>query len=300
VTVFAVLAHDDPELLARLVARLAPHPVVVHVDGRHALTPFRAALHRHPHARFVEHGRVRTNWGGWSLVDAVMRVYAEALPSMTRHEQVVLLSGHCYPLRPVDEIVAELRDAPRPLHLRGVAYSAVGDVSRTRRWHVYDLFPVRQRGWRRIVHGVPRKVAQAITARLPERRLDESDLALGSHWSVLTREVIEDVVVPALDDLRPRLRWTASPEETFFPTAVHRSPASALTQHGGLDAHDGDSVARYANVHLLDDSMVKTYDLADADAVTASRALFVRKVSTARSGALLDLLDERAGWSPGT
>jgi hypothetical protein len=290
-TVFAVLAHDDPEMLARLSARLAPHRVFVHIDARRPLAPFAAAVRSQPHVQLIP-DRVTVNWGGLSQVDATMRLYREIVTQVEPSEQIVLLSGHCYPLHPVADIVRALDEASNRLHLRGVRYSEIRDRTRTRRFHFYDQFPVRQSGIRRIAYAVPRKLLQAVAPLLPRRIPGEEGFVLGSQWTVLTADAITTAVIPAYESLRRRLRMTFAPEEIFFATAIFSSPYAADTQEGRASEYAGERMAGYPNLHLLDDSMVKTYTLADWPEIAASKAAFVRKVSTAASAALLDAIDE--------
>ena len=296
-TTFAVLAHDDPALLSRLCARLAPHPVVVHIDARRPLAPFRDALARIPSARLVENDRVTVNWGGWSQVEATLRLYREIVDAAApaqNDEQIVLLSGHCYPLHPVDEIVARLRVPGRPLHVRGVAYTELEDRSRTRIRHYYDTFPVRQAGIRRLLYAAPRKITQLTAPLLPRRFDGEDALVVGSQWTVLTVGAVRDAVLPAAPAWRPRLRRTFAPEETFFPTVVLRGPTAHQTQDGGLSAYAGERTADYPNIHLLDRSMTKTFTLEDLPELEGSPMLFVRKVDSRASAGLLHALDRRA------
>lgn len=292
-TTFAVLAHDDPQLLARLCRRLAPFPVVVQLDARRDRAPFVQALAEISNAR-LSPSRVRANWGGWSLVEATLALYREVLPGLPDDEQVVLLSGHCYPLRPVEQIVAELDAAPRRLYLRGAPYPSFSDHARTRFRHFYDVFPVRQTGYRRILAGVPRKIAQRVSRLFPRTIPGEDQFVLGSQWSVLTAGAIRDAVLPAAQRYRRLLRHTEAPDEMFFATAILRSPFASQTQDGGVGAFLGEKTADYANIHLLDRSMMKTYTLEDREEVASSSMLFVRKVDSSRSAGLLDELDRRA------
>lgn len=292
-TTFAILAHDEPELLARLCERLAPYPVVVHIDGRRDRAPFVAALAPLKNTRIAPVA-VTTNWGGWSLVEAVLALYREVLPGLPDDEQIVLLSGHCYPLRPVEEIVSELDSAPKRLFLRGAPYHDFADQSRTRLRHFYDVFPVRQQGVRRIVYGIPRKIAQRIAPLFPRTVRGEDQFVLGSHWSVLTAGAIREALLPVAEDYRRLLRTTASPEETFFPTAILRSSYAEQTQEGGVGAFAGEKIADYPNIHHMDRSMTKTFTIDDLDEILASPMPFVRKVDSTRSASLLDELDRRA------
>ena len=300
-TTFAVLAHDDPALLARLCARLAPHPVIVHIDARRSLAPFRDAVAHLPTVRLVEQGRVTVNWGGWSQVEATLRLYREIVggapggDEKDDDEQIVLLSGHCYPLHHVDEIAARLRAAERPLHVRGVAYTELEDRSRTRMRHYYDAFPVRQTGIRRLLYAAPRKLTQLAAPLFPRRFDGEELLAVGSQWTVLTVAAVRDTVLPPAPVWRRRLRRTFAPEETFFPTVVLRGVTAGSTQDGGPSPYAGERTADYPNIHLLDRSMTKTFTLDDLPELEESRMLFVRKVDSRASAELLDALDRRAG-----
>lgn len=295
--VFAVLAHDDPAMLLRLVRRLAPHPVVVHVDARHPQALGSDALRRQEHVRFVE-DRTTANWGGWSQVEATMRLYRAIVPTVPATEQIVLLSGHCYPLRPVDELVATLgADPERPLFVEAVAYREVQDRTRTRLVHPYDVFPVRQTGVRRVVSAPPRKAWQALARRFPRSALViEDELYLSSRWVVLTAGCVTEVLEPALERLRGPLRHTFAPEEVFAATAVMNSPARAATQTGGPVPYRGEWVSDYPNVHVLDPLMVRTFTELDWPTVAGGDALFVRKVSSDRSAALLDRIDRELLW----
>lgn len=295
---FAVLAHDDPQLLARLCRRLAPYPVIVQIDGRRAREPFVHALADLPHVR-LSAARVKTNWGGWSVVEATLALYREALPGLRDDDQIVLLSGHCYPLRAVEQIVDELDASPARIFLRGAGYDSFEDHTRTRFRHFYDLFPVRQRGYRRILYGSARKIAQPVSRLFPRTIPGEDRFVVASQWSVLTAGAIRHAVLPAAAHYRRLMRWVEAPDEMFFATAVLQSPYAAQTQEGGVGAFRGDKTADYANIHLLDRSMAKTYTLADLDEVTASSMLFVRKVDSARSASLLDELDRCAGITAG-
>ncbi|MBO1737183.1 beta-1,6-N-acetylglucosaminyltransferase [Leifsonia sp. TF02-11] len=284
-------------MLARLGRRLAPYPVVVHIDGRRDRRPFADALAGIENVRISE-SRVTTNWGGWSLVEAILALYRDSLTGLSDEEQIVLLSGHCYPLRPVAEIVAELDAPPKRLYLSGAPYHDFADQSRTRFRQFYDTFPVRQTGYRRILYGIPRKLVQRVSRLFPRTIPGEDQFILGSQWCVLTAAAIREAVLPAADHYRRLLRTTQSPEETFFPTAVLRSPYASQTQEGGVGPFRGEKVADYANIHLLDRSMTKTFTLDELDEIVRSSMPFVRKVDSVRSASLLDELDRRAGVLP--
>ncbi|WP_414172435.1 beta-1,6-N-acetylglucosaminyltransferase [Clavibacter tessellarius] len=108
-SVFLIYTFREPELLARTIRRLAPHPVVVHVDRKVDQAPFVAALAAEDRDR-VEFlaDRVRVNWGGYSQVEAIRRLVAAGIARARPEEHLVLLSGQDYPIRPVAELEAML------------------------------------------------------------------------------------------------------------------------------------------------------------------------------------------------
>lgn len=123
---FAILSHNEPQQLLRLVKSLnamfgAP-PIVCHhdfsqCDLHQALFP--------PNVRFV-HPHIVTRWGHITVPLSALR----ALNLLRKHDQLdwfVLLSGSDYPVRPADEIVADLSNTNYDAFLdnREILYRAV-------------------------------------------------------------------------------------------------------------------------------------------------------------------------------
>jgi hypothetical protein len=104
---FLLLVHDNPSHVDWLSRRLAPHEVYLHVDAKAPMHRFRQTVAA-PHVTPVE--RVDVAWGGFSIVSATMHLLEAALASDAEH--FVLLSGACFPIRPIDELVEHLRSAP--------------------------------------------------------------------------------------------------------------------------------------------------------------------------------------------
>jgi hypothetical protein len=104
---FAILSHNEPEQLLRLVTTLntmfgAP-PLVCHHDfNKCSLNEARFP----PNVRFV-HPHIITRWGNITMALAALRAFS----LLREHDQpdwFVLLSGSDYPVRSADEIVADL------------------------------------------------------------------------------------------------------------------------------------------------------------------------------------------------
>jgi hypothetical protein len=287
--VFGILAHDDPPLLARLVERLAPHPVVLHLDARSPVGPFPPL----PSATWVT-DRVAVRWGGFSVVRATARLYAAALAIADPLDHVVLLSGRCYPARPVAEFVAHLADAPHRQHCRAARLldgtPAAGQV--TKRW-LFDAVPAgcgplrlaRAALRRGIATAAPRRSATSFAPLVP---------VAGSQWTSLTADCVKDLLSMAAEPgvARP-FRHTQAPDETFFQTLLWNSRWREETADPALADRAGRVTADFSNHHYVDHSLKGIRTSVDLDAVLRSEQYFVRKVDSTGSADLLDALDAR-------
>lgn len=287
--VFAVLAHTEPELLARLVDRLAPHSVVVHVDARVPVAAFEGL----PRTVVVS-DRVPVRWGGFSVVEATVRLYRAALAIAGPDEHIVLLSGQCYPARPLSEFAAHLASVPFRQHCRvGLLVDGTPSAAQImRRWY-FDHVPA---------GGGPLRLTRAAVRRgvavvAPRRRT--SDFApwvpvAGSQWTALTADCVKDLLSMAADKrVRAVFRHTQAPDETFFHTLLWNSRWRAEVEDPELRPRGDRVTADFANYHYVDRSLKGIRTLTDLTAIEESRMFFVRKVGSAASADLLDALDSR-------
>jgi hypothetical protein len=104
---FAVISHNDPEQLLRLVKTLnavfGTPPIVCHHDfSQCAVDEARFPAN----ARFV-HPHIVTEWGDITLSLAALRAFS-VLKKYGQPDWYFLLSGSDYPVRPADQIAVEL------------------------------------------------------------------------------------------------------------------------------------------------------------------------------------------------
>jgi hypothetical protein len=284
---YAVLAHQDPDMTRRLAAELAGHPVIVHVDAKSDITPFTQI----PGIRLVQ-DRVPVHWGGFSVVEATLRLYRDTLDEIGGQPDaaIALLSGSDLLVRPIAEFEHYVASASWSEHIRAVpmfdGFRPLANRLR-RRW-CFDLVPPRAGGWRGRRNAVIRR---AIATGLPRRRLAlYRDLtpAVGSQWTLLTRECLTDVLPTALDPSYQRLfRHTYAPDEFFFATLVHSSRWGARTQFGGLEDRGTKKPTDFSNFHYVDPSLAVWLGAADAPRIAASGAFFARKVRSSDADDLL-------------
>lgn len=113
-----ILAHDDPRQVQRLIGALAGIDLFLHCDAR---TPDDVCMAMtrgtdHPITLLPRRRTVRTSW---SLVAAELSGLEEAV-ARTAAEHIVVMSGSCYPLVSVPELLDRLSGC-RGESLMGVA-----------------------------------------------------------------------------------------------------------------------------------------------------------------------------------
>ncbi|WP_369246700.1 beta-1,6-N-acetylglucosaminyltransferase [Streptomyces sp. R41] len=288
--VFAVLAHTEPELLPRLVERLAPYPVVVHVDARSPGDDF-AGLPRTTYIR----ERVAVRWGGFSVVRATLALYRTALRFTQPSDHIVLLSGQCYPARPVEEFAAHLASAPFRQHCRAATVlddtAAAGRV--LKRWY-FDAVPTGP-GLTHLPRALLRRGISEMAPRRTPSVFGDIEPMAGSQWTALTADCVADLLGKAEDRRWENLfRTTLAPDEMFFHTLLWNTGWRNEVEDPVPRPRAGRVTADFTNFHYVDRLLKGTRTLAELPAIEGSRMFFVRKVGSLQSAGLLDALDTRS------
>ena len=143
---FVVIAHEYPRQFARLVERLSPYPVIVHINARFDRPPFEDAVAHLDNVTFLPTAeRVKINWAGYSLVRALQALIKHAVVRTQPHDHIVVLSGHpTAPLRPGRGLRASTSaTVPFRQHIRYFDVALSDDHYRraTSRRHYRDLAP---------------------------------------------------------------------------------------------------------------------------------------------------------------
>ncbi len=100
---YLILAHKNPEQLARLISRLSTTDAIfyIHIDKKVPFYPFRDALKDLPAAkiRFVK--RENSNWGTFGMVQASINGIKQIVGDSAneKFDYLILLSGQDYPLK---------------------------------------------------------------------------------------------------------------------------------------------------------------------------------------------------------
>lgn len=290
---FLVLAHADPAHLARLIQALDwRSDFFVHVDAKTDIRPFLARTW--PASVHFLADRVAVRWGGFSMVTATLRLLQACLATGDDHLRLVLLSGACFPIKPVRQLHDHLAADParEQMHLADLAGAPQDIVERVTRYWWFDRFDVVAKSARPLNLA---RIALRKTMHLgstPFRKsiapalYDGRRLAFGSQWWAVStpsarRLIAAATASPWLDDL---LATSLAPDEIYF----HSLAASLPEFRANFVPYHGSGVAELANLHHIETSLTKTFTLADFDDLARSDRFFVRKLSSARSTPLVD------------
>lgn len=300
-SVFLVYTFREPELLARTIRRLAPHQVVVHVDSKVDQAPFLAAVAAEDRGRveFLD-DRVRVNWGGYSQVVAIRSLVRAGIARARPDEHLVLLSGQDYPIRPVDELEAMFAASGGRQFLRyfEIAGSDGKYTSQVDRRYHRDLALLSTRTTdprlRRVRNAAIRVLETASRAAGPLRPPAGLRVAHGVTHFAMTADFAAHLEESVTPDIERYFRRVFVAEEKFYPSLAGASSRGGETGGplpGGFEPYAGPGNWRYANLHHIDTTLTKVYTADDWSEVAASRAFFLRKLESGRSGALLDRID---------
>ena len=195
-------------------------PVMIHCDRstpREDYENFVDSLSDVPRVSFVE--RVRVDWGTWTLVEATLCASDALLAAHPEVQHVLLASGSCLPLRPIEELLNHLAEHPETDFIESV-------TTRDVRWTVggldeerfYLRFPFSWRRHRRLFDryvqlqrrvGFRRKIPQGLVPHL------------GSQWWCLTRRTLQNILRgPRRKEFDRYFRRVWIPDESYFQTLV--------------------------------------------------------------------------------
>jgi hypothetical protein len=290
-TVFLIEAHIDPEHVARLVTRLKPHPVYIHLDAKTSFSPDWQSIE----ATFVGQ-RYPVHWGGYSQVRAELQMLREAVGGEPEAKKFVLLSDACYPIKPVEELCAmfsadgdfnyiRFADMRRSEHLRGQIY---------RRHYRDPLVASTLANYSKFTRFANKAMCRSIEqiARLIPYHWPLTLVPyFGSTWCALSREAAEHIIESI--DLHPEIesayQKSFAPDEQVFQTIIGNSKYSQKSFGEVMMKERG--LYQTANLHIIDKSLRKWFDVDDFEEIRSSDKYFVRKVGTSKSTKLLDRID---------
>jgi len=289
---FIVLAHREPDQVARLASRLAPHRVWLHVDAgapAERFARFCDAIDALPSVRLLP--RHRSVWAGWGLVAAALEGVRAALGAPDGPPgHVMLLSGQDYPLRSAEAI--------------GAFFAAHPDTTFLPHWKLPSSLWGRHGGMDRVrFRQVPwrgRRLVLPVPRRLPDGIAPYG----GSMYWALSAAAARELL--AMCERRPELvgfyKRTWIPDEMFVPTLIMNSPARERVADEALTYIRWPDPGGRHPALLAADDLDPLLDAAQGPSDVGGRArakLFARKFDAAVAPEILDRLDAAAAATPG-
>lgn len=281
---FIVLAHRQARQVLRLIGRLAPAPIFLHLDAGARADVYRDLLahaDRCPSLRFLP--RTRSAWASWGIVEATLSGLRAAHVLGVDH--AVVLSGQDYPLVPACEICAFSRahrdqSFVASWELPWSRWGADGGMERIR----YRHYPVRGRRFR---VPVPRRFPSGVKPYG------------GSTYFMVSRAAIGDllVFVKSRPDVARFYRRVWIPDEMFIPTALLNSQSRDAVVDENLWYMDWPPTGGKHPKVLRSSDAAALLAAAGTESSMGGRArakLFARKFDADIDSSILDVLDEHA------
>ena len=267
---FAVLSHEQPTQIARLVRTLNQlfndPPISIHHDQ--SKSNLKAQLPRSQSTHVVG-DHTTTEWGRFSLVDATI----DALKLMRERtglpDWIFMISGSCYPVKPSSTFFNHLEATSHDAH---IGHELIEPSNIKRPWH------------------------QVCCDRYLNSEHNPFNAVFpcyaGPQWFHANRKIIEYLI--NFYDRNPLLRQYyisleeregfVVPDESYIQTVLGNNFSLSLSQdikhHVDWSGPDG---------------RPKTLNHDDLEALRASDCLFARKFEHVYSTQLLDALDQEIG-----
>jgi hypothetical protein len=302
--IFLVYTFQDAEHLRELVEALSPYEVIVHVDAKVDLSPFAAAVEHCTNVRMLQ-DRVQVNWGGYSQVRAIRALVRKGLEFANDDDYLVLLSGSDYPLRAVDELVAHLVEHGGRQFIRAFEISTSEEKYRRQvdRRHHRDMRFLSTRTSNRVLRKARNGIIRLIDGPLSTKRSPVPPDGLrighgGTHFAVTAACLRE---MEAL--VTPEVEWYFAaifcPEEKFYQSLIMRTRFASATPASGFEDYVGPGNWRYANLHLIDPTLIRVFTEEDWRQVASSDKFFIRKIVTGPSTGLRSKIKTERLTAPG-
>ena len=293
---YLILAHADAEHLKRLIRCLNEScDIYLHIDAKADLDDFKECITEKN--VFVVQDRVSVAWAGISIIDATIKLIESAVNSGEDYSHLVFLSGADYPIKKASYIQEYLNCHANQEFIKFF------DMRESPDHHLKLVF---QKWFKEPFYRGQIK-SLVILDKIFRRGLNSLNLKnnwdhhitpyFGSNWIALTLECSKYVL--DYHNNNPEFyamnKLTFSSDEHYIQTIVGNS--KFVETSTGPTQFIGEGTYYFANLHIIDPSLSKWFRLEDYEQIERSDKLFVRKVSTKESQALLDKIDEEILFS---
>jgi len=263
-----ILAHKNPEQLARLIKRLSHRSsdFYIHLDKKVDIDDFRY-LEKLENVSFIKN-RVKCNWGGNTLSIGILTSMEEILNSGIAYDFINLVSGQDYPIVSANEFYNYFRDK------KGYNFISYDDdknsqwwkqaKQRYERYHFTDFNFTAKYFFERIFNFVA-----------PKRKFPSQLEVFGGSkatWWIISRACAEDIIATLAQNntLNNFLKYCWGTDELVIPTLILNSKHKSKTINNNfryIDWSEGNahpkmlSAADYENIITSDNFLARKLDL---------------------------------------
>ncbi len=270
-----ILAHEAPESLLRLVARLQHEriSIFIHLDRKSA-DIFDWQYLENKGANLISTRKV--NWGGMSICLAALDLLKLARKQQS-FQTYSLISGRDYPVKHINQIVLDLDQTD----------SNLIDFWHDERpnWHKrFERYYFQDFRLRRLLNAAALRMAHI----LPKRKVPQGiSIYFGWTWWTLQNNGVE-AILRFCDERPDVMRWyeyMRIPDESFFQTALNNSDISPNLSR---------AIRRYF-IFIKGSSHPKIINHNDVDDALSGQYWFARKVDHVERNDVLDKIDQLLG-----
>lgn len=291
---FIILAHYQPDHLARLVKRISTpwNTIFIHIDKKSNIKKFKSLVEEKENIIFVdEKRRVNVSWCGFSTVKAILNMIDMARQHQRDFDRYCLLSGTDYPIKNTEEIFKGLKNDTEFIFVG----SKMSDRS-TSNTHAHFI---------KYYHfdDTPLLKTLRLSARLWRRPYGKIELYHGSQWFCLSKQAVEYALdfINRNPDYMRYMKYTHCSDEIFFTSIIKSSPYSDKISFDFEREISRSSFYshRELGIHYIDwdnpsnnDCSPRVLTMLDKDSLQNTNALFARKFDQNESFYLLDYIDK--------
>ncbi len=311
---YLILAHNQPQQLARLVGRLNQPNVwfFIHIDKKSKdKESIATALFGYGNVKIISEYDV--NWMGFNMVRSTIELMRLACASGVDFKYFVLMSGQDYPIKSNSYINKFFGERDNDF----ISFAKINDSpdnykNKVRYFHYYDFAYSNPRNRKKIpllvylYYGIHKHVMKHV----PKRRFYKNfEPYFGSQWFALTVGTVK-YILDFISTNRAYLRfmkYTEGPDETFFQTIILNSERRENVygydrfvqwdkiKKIGEHFTQGYSSLRYMDWSDRGPNMPKPaiLDSGYFETLVDSPDLFARKVDENASADLLDKIDRK-------
>lgn len=268
--------HTNPDQLGRLVSRLKHKDVdiFVNVDAKADIEVFKQYV---ADAYFLNN-RVEVTWGRFSQLEQILNSFEEIVSFSTNYSHVLFLSGQDYPIIPISEIIAFLKNnnAKSFIDYYKLGKDDWSNLMR-KRFEYWFFLPENDIRNNRIV----KKVLQKLGFK---RKYPFREVYYGSCWFTLSIEAVKYLLDYTHNNTKTFafFKNTGCSDELYIQSVLLNSPLKKDMVNKIYRFFDWGDKGKNPKILTLD----------DFPAISSSDAWFARKLDMNIDTQLMDMLDE--------